>query len=132
MADLRTLLGRLEAVKTPDRTLFWELLCDLVESSRADLSDSKTGALFCTAGRLLDAGAWTDFALALVERLLPGWRCLSGQDSDCAEGQCVASLFPSGSLGRTAYGPSVSLAILRVLLTVLIAEAPSLESIRNG
>jgi hypothetical protein len=50
-----------------------ELMTELVENARACGSSAKTAENPHIA-RLIEAGAWTDAALALIELELPGWR----------------------------------------------------------
>jgi hypothetical protein len=74
----------------------------------------KAGAI----DRLLQAGAWTDLALALIEHELPGWtlRCLV-----CEDGEWFCSLSQQPNLPLTvddtvdAHHPVIAFAILSAL-----------------
>lgn len=69
----------------------------------------------------VDARAYTDAALALVERVLPGWDY--GLDRD--QGQFFAVLSPEGATmakGFQSEGRTITLAILTALLKALIAR----------
>src|ERR1700741_3715699 len=89
MADLAELLERVKAGSAPDRQLFQDV-------ARALLPDYQTGLVDWRYefGGFLGAGAWTDAALALVERLLPGWSWTGGNIvRDDGMGGCWAVLY---------------------------------------
>jgi hypothetical protein len=107
------LLERVKAATGPDRALE----CDLVE---AFISASEAGAHFNFDLAAYRYTASIDAALALVERVLPGWQVNVSAFGNVAE----ASLG-----GRGVYppiqAPTPPLAILVALLTAIISKEPS-------
>ena len=72
--------------------------------------------------------ASVDAVLALVERMLPGWRFSVGNDYYDREGPCWARVFPSEGqhLGSgNCYASTPALALCAALLTALIAQEPA-------
>ena len=120
---LKCLLARVKSAKEADRGI----ILDVVKAVLGHpLSPTADGEFFHTLMRLLGAEAWTDAALALVGRCLPGWRRAAMERACCWEG-VVEQHFT----GRADKGPhrvfaattaTPALALIASLLAALIAE----------
>lgn len=87
--------------------------------------------------RYLGAKAWTDAALALVAKLLPGWRvenlCEWDDDQLRARGPWNCDLMPKGKdfsggiFGKCPHAPTAPLAILAALITAIKSHPDTSE-----
>lgn len=122
LADLKV---RVDAATGPDRELDIQIVGTIREG--APLSEDRLGGLR-TGFEPYDA-VWPhvtsslDAALALVERVLPGWgwHCSSPRRGLAFEGVLID--FAPIHTVRTGYGATAPLALLSALLSALIAKA---------
>jgi len=116
-SDLTSLLIRVEKAEGADR----ELLVALGEALFIDFAPSP--AWWKKFTRFIDAGAWTDAALALCKRLYPDVFFHVSRFS--RDGGAEAHLYPNRRIGDDykAEAKTPALALLAALLKAKIAEA---------
>lgn len=115
--QLRSLAERLEKAMGPDDALLYDV-ANIAPSWR---EDDEYRRWFCG---LINARAWEQAALTLVERLLPGWMWNVGENVEPYKGEFVAWVSYDGQR-YTAHAPTPALAILRALVAALIAKEDS-------
>ena len=115
MITLTTLRDLLAAATGPSRDLFIRVA--------ADLGIGNDDPFYLSSGfiRFLDAGAWNDAALALVERMLLA--CTVEIVLRPPPERCSAAII-NGDLGYRSYhsAPTAPLAILRALVAAMVEQ----------
>ncbi len=141
MSGLTELLARVEGCKGPDREIDCAIAVALegyYTKPHPGWPDDPTRTMYCKIdadGSRIEPGNASDMlvheytgsidaALALVERMLPGWDY--GMDRD--QGEFIVTLTAAGASmakGHQAEAATLPLAILTALLNALIARTPA-------
>ena len=119
-------LDRLEANLHGAPAITAELMCDMMTKACVRFA-AHSRAAQARVNRLIDAGAWTDASLALLELELPQWKVRRLVQED-GEWLCTLSKQPQLPLGLDEVSEAthelLPLAILIALLQVRCATSP--------
>lgn len=129
MASLRTLRQTLTRIKAPTSTTLQRHRDMMRDVARALVPLDADPLFFREYAALLQANAWTDAALLLVEQVLPGcemylWRMESGLTQ--------AHLIDAAGTSFIELAPTAPLALLKAVVASGIDHPDAEESIRNG
>jgi hypothetical protein len=123
VTDLQDLIARVEAATESSVDLFYAVASGLLPDTFPSLIDHDHERVCWRVnvfGKFVSAGAWTDAALALVERVLPGWNCSAIR---LHEEACEGHVWEPGHVGSIqGKAPMPALALLLALLRAVAAE----------